>query len=50
MGEVVIVVIGAVALGCLVYNWICHEYRMGQADRGIKSNSEIIMREINEDK
>ena len=48
--DALIIIGGVVVLGCLVYNWICHEYRMGQADRGIKSNSEIIMREINEDK
>lgn len=48
--DALIIIGGVVVLGCLVYNWICHEYRMGQADRGIKSNSEIILREINEDK
>lgn len=48
--DALIIIGGVVVLGCLVYNWICHEYRMGLADNEIKKNSEIIMREINEDK
>lgn len=48
--DALIIIGGVVVLGCLIYNWICHEYRMGQAERGIKSNSEIIMREINDNK
>lgn len=48
--DALIIIGGVVALGCLVYNWICHEYRMGQAEHEIKKNSEIIMREIHEKK
>lgn len=46
-----LIIIGFIVLVCVVgYQWACHEYRMGQVDREIKKNSEIIMREINKKK
>lgn len=46
-----LIIIGFVALvGYVGYQWACHESRMGQVDREIKKNSEIIMREINKKK